>query len=466
MRFLRGTPCLLSVLVAGCSATGSDDEQTRSDPWLTLVGTIPTSSGAAEDLSLREEDRLLLVSLTETGTVDLFELGDPAAPTLRDTFDLHLLDGEELTSIALHPAWDYFVAAVRAAGPLERGRLAFYRLSNGEKLGDLEVGVQPDCVRIDPTGRNAIVANEAESWVPDGDGFRSGLGSLSLVELGPDPTMARARDIRLPDFTGLAGAVETGHGRYLEREIEGEERLLPLGSNAAEFVEPEYIAFDSSGQRAFVTLQENNAVVVVATRTGRILAVHGLGTTEHTADVEDDGTYIPATRIRALREPDGIAVTVDDRYFVTADEGDTAPDANELEAGAPAGGGRTVSVFDASTGECLGDTGQQLDEFAASAGIYPDGRSDNKGSEPEIVVCFSIEGRSFAAVGLERASGVALVDLSDPRTPRVVATASLGTEEPHAPEALVHFRDPGSGLNYVYTANEVSGTLGVLRIDL
>jgi hypothetical protein len=186
--------------------------------------------------------------------------------------------------------------------------------------------------------------------------------------------------------------------------------------------------------------------------------------TSHAADVTEDGEVRFDSTLTAAREPDGVAVTPDGRYLLTADEGDTEPKVSKVEPGRPAGGGRTLSVVDLATREVIGDTQDQLDRACADAGIYPDDRSDNKGCEPEMVAVLEVQGRSFAVVSLERADGLALVDLADPRAPRVVGVAPIGPGGPHAPEGIAVFGDRRSGEHFVYTANEESGMLGVARV--
>ena len=52
-------------------------------------------------------------------------------------------------------------------------------------------------------------------------------------------------------------------------------------------------------------------------------------------------------------------------------------------------GGRSFSIYD-DAGHLVFDSGNQLDEIAKAAGIYDDGRSDDKGTEPEHTVSFSM----------------------------------------------------------------------------
>lgn len=132
----------------------------------------------------------------------------------------------------------------------------------------------------------------------------------------------------------------------------------------------------------------------------------------------------------------------------------------------PKGGGRTLSVFDAKSGAFISDTGNQLDEMAHAAGLYPDGRSDNKGSEPENVVSFKIDNILYAAVGLERANAIALFSLVDPTKPEVLGVVGVdpkaGIEGQYAPEGLAYYKNDAR--HYIFSANEKSGTMTVMEV--
>ena len=218
-------------------------------------------------------------------------------------------------------------------------------------------------------------------------------------------------------------------------------------------IEPESVAFSKDSRFAYVTLQENNAVVRLEVGTGD-LTIYGLAQTTHAADLTVNGTYQPVESLTAFREPDGIAVDQTGRYIVTADEGDTR---NASGSGSPRGG-RTVSVFEAESGVLVADTGTQLDDAAADAGIYPDSRSDRGASEPEVVDLTHYRGVTLVAVALERANAIALIDLTEPSTPTVIDIEAVGT----GPEGVKFFRS-GSRL-FLACANEVSGTLSILEV--
>ena len=443
---LQKLPACLAILAAVASAQG-----------LEVVGVYDSGVGrGTEIISVQRSTRRAVVLVANTH-VDLLDLAVPASPKRIARQGVGLTEGEEITSVAFHPSRDLYVAAVRAAKHDLRGRAVLVAASTGKILATVPVGYEPDHVAIDPTGRYAVVANEAESYWKTSDGFDSLPGSVSVVSLDGQRS---AREVALPAADGTPGMVTAADGRKIERWIDGEKVMIPLDSGAPRHLEPEYLVFSPDGKLAYVTLQENNGIAVIDVVAAKWVRYIGLGKTRHIADVAEDGQVEFGTELLAMREPDGIAITPDSRYLVTADEGDTDPKASRTPRSAPSGGGRTLTIIDAKSGEVIADTGNQIDAAAQRVGLYPDDRSDSKGSEPEVVVVFAAVGRVYAAVGLERAKAVVLVDITNPRKPAVLGAIPLGGKS-FATEGLAVLQRDGA--TYVYAANEMSGDVTVYR---
>ncbi|WP_339907479.1 choice-of-anchor I domain-containing protein [Pseudomonas guineae] len=424
-------------------------------------------SGFAEGteiVSVQASSLRVAVSNSAEGLVDILQL-DPAKGLDRlARYNLVAEAAGEITSVAFHPREDVFAVCIRNSDGLKNGRIEFRSAADGKLLNTLEVGVWPDSVGFSPTGDFVVVANEGEGYVRDGAGFRSGEGSISLIDLRGGVVAAKHSLINLPDLAGIEGATQAEHQRLLEREIDGEELKIPFGTSP-EHIEPEYVAFSPDGARAYISLQENNAVAVIDVMQGKLDKVFGLGTVRHAADIVDDGKYDPSAELFALREPDAVAVSADGRYLITADEGDSDPKIAKTKAGLPSGGGRTVSVFDAMSGKLLGDTGSQLDDKAAAAGVYPDARSPNKGSEPEGVVSFDAFGKRLAVATLERADSLALIDLDQPDQPQVlqvIGVAEGAGSGQLAPEGLAHVEH--NGRHFLVTGLEKSGNVALFEL--
>lgn len=409
-------------------------------PLLSAIASYDTGLGAngAEIVDLRG-DRAVLTNAGD-GSIDILDTSD-----LFNITRIKRVSGiVGLNSAAIHPTKDFFLTVSGTSGNV--GLVSAYRLSDGTLIAQAATGILPDSVDISPSGDYAVIANEAEGTAQGNNG---GDGSLSVVDLRSfDPASATnltVTQVALPSQNGVSG-FSTGRTDDVGR--------LPVDNTPAT-LEPETVTFSPNSQYAYVSLQENNGVVRLALADNN-LTFFGLGLTSHPADLTAGDGYNPNSTLTLFREPDGVAVTADGKYFVTADEGDTR-DGNGN--GAPRGG-RTVSIFDATTGALVGDTGNQLDAIAAAFGVYPDARSNRGGSEPEVLDVATFGGKTIVAVGLERANAVAFIDITTPTAPLVFGLVPTG----NAPEGTkLVVRD---GSLFAFTANEASGTLSVVRVPV
>ncbi len=146
-------------------------------------------------------------------------------------------------------------------------------------------------------------------------------------------------------------------------------------------------------------------------------------------------------------------------------------------------GARSFSLWNASTGVQVWDSGAELERRTAMA--FPhnfnanndandfDTRSDNKGPEPEGIAVGTIRGRTYAFVGLERIGGVAIYDVSIPNQPTFVDYVNprdffdqvIGPDS--GPETLrfVSRTDSPIDAPLLVVSNEISGTVSLWRLD-
>ncbi|MCX2949771.1 esterase-like activity of phytase family protein [Lentzea sp. NEAU-D7] len=293
------------------------------------------------------------------------------------------------------------------------GVLVVVDLGSRHVVATHELGGQPDSIDISADGRYAAIAveNERDEDVNGGALPQAPAGYLTIVDLvGGGPASWQLREVEL---TGIA-------------------QVAPADP------EPEYVSINGRGQVA-VTLQENNHIAIVDLRSGRIVRHFSAGTaTVARTDTKDDGRFEPTETITAAREPDAVA-WLDDRTLGTADEGDYL------------GGSRTWTVFDAGSGEVVFSSGNDLQRIAVEQGQYPDGRSDNKGVEPEGLAVATFGRDRYAFVGMERANLVAVYDVSDPRRPRFLQALPTGV----GPEGLLPI--PATGTLVVAAEEDAAG---------
>jgi DNA-binding beta-propeller fold protein YncE len=385
--------------------------------------------------------------------------------------------GGSANSVAIHNG----LAAVAIESVADRtapGIVQFYdtstrSLSGGFYPSAVTVGALPDMLTFTPDGSRLLVANEA---TPTSYGSYDPSGSVSIINVATRSVTA----------TAGFGSVTTS-GSHIR-------------SNTGMDYEPEYIAVNAAGTQAYVTLQEANAIGVLDLNTNSFSRIVGLGVKDfnsaaNTIDPnhKDGKIELRAAAVKGFYQPDAIAAyqAGGQTYLVMANEGDTREDDGDkarvkdvaaLNAAAPADlrqlnvstvdstsgtdlytfGGRSFSIRDAN-GMIVFDSGNTLDAEAIARGIYDDGRSDDKGVEPEGVALKEIAGRTYAFIGLERTlkAAIAVYDITDPASASFIDM--IVSDGDLSPEGLTTFSL--GGRHYLAFASEVSGTTSVYSLS-
>ncbi|MNQ78508.1 hypothetical protein D3C85_934210 [compost metagenome] len=214
------------------------------------------------------------------------------------------------------------------------------------------------------------------------------------------------------------------------------------------------MAINPDNTKAAITLQENNAIAIVDLPAKKIVTMFGLGVTKHKADLKSNGVVSITEDMTARPEPDGIAWSLDGKYLVTANEGDLGKD--EFKDGVKAGG-RNIIVWD-QQGKSVYDSMDLIDRKTAQAGLYPDSRSANKGSEVENLTIGLINGKPLLAVASERASAILFFDVTDITKPNYLGLLPSGGESPEGIHKI-------NGKNIFVSSDEVSGTLSFYGME-
>ena len=239
----------------------------------------------------------------ENHAINIYTLSNTGSLNLTTSVNLNTsvfgaaTDILSVSSVAVDPLGrDFGVASViPTANNTTQGRIALFQLSTGTVLKTLDVGYHPDSVSFTPNGSRLLVANEGE-FVTTG---AQAPGSVSIVDVSSvsagasGVTSLSASNVTDVNFsTGLAGGVALTGLRNNRLDT------LQVKTADALDVEPEYIA--STNDKAYVTLQENNAIAVVdltGVNAGKVTDIHLLGTINQRIDASDrDGlANSPAT---------------------------------------------------------------------------------------------------------------------------------------------------------------------------
>jgi hypothetical protein len=235
----------------------------------------------------------------------------------------------------------------------------------------------------------------------------------------------------LPQLPGGGVAIIPMNGTDLDCDGMIMADLTGLADVAPEDPEPEFVDVNAAGEIA-VTLQENNHIVVLNSA-GAVLSHFSAGSVDLThADVAEEGALTFDAFLAAVpREPDAVQWLDNDR-LVTANEGDWL------------GGSRGFTIF-SRDGEVLFESGITTDHILARHGHYPEGRSGNKGGEPEGMEIAQFEAGNMIFLLSERGSAI-FVYRDTGAAPEFVQLLPSGI----APEGAVAI--PSSGL--LVTANE------------
>lgn len=329
---LLGTAILASVLgLAGCEGDDGNDGAPGTSQTLIELNVLGSyqaegevfDESAAEIVAHDPANQRLFVVNALASTIDVLDINDPSLPVKLGTIDA-TAEGAAANSVAVYG--DLVAVAIEAENKQANGKVVFYNSTDLNKAGEVEVGALPDMVTFTRDGQKVLVANEGE---PSDDYREDPEGSVSIIDLS----------------NGVASATVTtaGFGGFDDDQADLEAaglRVFGPGATLAEDLEPEYIAVSIDNTKAWVALQENNAVAELDIEAGEITAIVPLGFKDHSiigneldasnrdlnADPDDERGRINIRNwpVKGMYQPDAITSYGFNgkTYYITANEGD------------------------------------------------------------------------------------------------------------------------------------------------
>lgn len=355
------------------------------------LATMPAYLNAAEandpavaEISTVTPDARTVIYTDAAGKrVGFADITDPGNPKPTGTV---AVDGEPTSVKAIGNHILVVVDTTDGTFTSPSGKIMVLDATSHEVLRNIDLGGQPDSIDITPDGKVGVIAmeNQRDEEATPKDGKEGDLPQLPAGDLARIDLAGGVADWKVEHIpiTGLAG-IDT-----------------PADP------EPEYVSTSPDGRTAAVTLQENNAVVLLDLATNQIrhfsagsAKVTGVDTTKDSV-ISLDGT------IEAPREPDAIG-WVDANHVAIANEGDWK------------GGTRGWSIFD-TDGKLVWDAANSFEYEAIRHGQFPEDRAGKKGTEPEGLAVATYHGTPYVFVGSERGNFVNVYDASDPANPKFV----------------------------------------------
>ena len=487
-----------------------------------------TQINSAEISAFDATAKRLYVANSIGGKLDILNLTNPAAIASVASINISSYGG--INSVYVRNG--LVACAIENSSPQQNGSVVFFD-QNGVFLKQVTVGAMPDMITMSPDGRYVITANEGE---PNAAYTTDPEGSVSVIDLQGGIAGLTQANVTTATFTAYNSQAAVLRAQGIR--IYG--GLAASPSTVAQDLEPEYVAVNANSQTAYITLQENNAVAVLDLATKQITAVRPLGYSDHaqpgrSLDASDQsGAVLMANwPIKGMRLPYAIGAfeVGGTGYLITANEGDARdysgfseqvrlsaasyvldatafPYANVLKNANVLGrlnvtnklgdtdgdgdfdeiyayGGRSFSIYNATTGTEVYDSGNMLERVTATDATYGaifnasnsfgetptlKNRSDDKGPEPEGVTTGRIGSNLYAFVSLERVGGVMVFNINNPAAPVLEAyinnrtTAGAGDL---GPEGLVFIAaaDSPTGQPLLVLSNEVSSTIAVYSVQ-
>ncbi|MFM7886614.1 MAG: choice-of-anchor I domain-containing protein [Pseudanabaena sp.] len=395
----------------------------QPDVKLASLARFKIPGSAPEIIAATPDGNKIVYINSKENNVGFINIQDASKPQVLGF--VNVANVGEPTSVVVTPDGKYAIASIFVKE--KPGQLLFFNISERKQIASLTLpGIGPDSIAITPDGKKLVVAIEDEEDTEKLPGKRP--GTLVIVNLDyKNFAKSSIQNIAI-NLNGIRGV------------------------NFPTDPQPEYVAISPDGKTAAVTLQENNAIAIIDLNSASVTRIFSAGTVTQLGDLTDDDKASLTEKFTGRREPDGIAFTLDGKFLVTANEGDTD---RKTFGDNDYSGGRGWSIFDIQ-GRVIYDSGNSVEALAIKNNFYPLKRSSKRGIELEGVVVANIGGKQVAFITSERGNFLVAYDISSVRKPVLLGIVPTGKN----PEGVTVI----PSRNLVLTANEGDGTIDIIQV--
>jgi len=294
---------------------------------LTSYSNGVSGTNSAEIVAFDPSVDRLYIANSIAGKLDIVNFANPAAPVAITSINLSNYGG--INSIV---AYNGIVAcAIESVPAQNNGKVVFFD-ANGVYINQVEVGAMPDMITFNKTYTKILTANEGE---PDATYTNDPVGSVSIIDLTPGYASLTNANVTSVGFTAY-------NGQEVALRAQGI-RVFSTSATVAQDFEPEYLAISDDNTKAYVTLQENNALVTIDLATSAITSLTALGYSSYSAgsgnamDASDQSGAVLITGnlpIKGAFMPDAMTFkTINGQGLLfTANEGDSREIASVIDA--------------------------------------------------------------------------------------------------------------------------------------
>ncbi len=508
---------LLTLLsIAGSINIVTESASALNITRLSSLGNTTNNFGAeipAYDPSSR---RLFLTG--PNNRLDIADISNPASPITLSSLDLSSY-GAGVNSVAIKNG---IVALAMEANPITNNGSVVFFDTNGVFQSQVTVGALPDMLTFTPDGNRVLVANEGEpanGVNPDGS---VSIIDLSAGVLNPTVNTATFTSFNGQENTFRSQGVRIFPGQTVSQDVEPEYITVSDDGTTA------WVSLQENNAIAIVNIVNAQVTSILPLGAKNFNAPgNGLDPSDQDGVVFGGATNSPAVRINnwpvfGLYQPDTIAtVTIAGQtYLISANEGDTRnearrvstltldpnafPNAATLKLTQNLGrldvssidglngqgqysqlfayGGRSFSIWNVTNGlSQVFDSGDDFEQILATFSATPltasifnsdgtpssfDSRSDNRGPEPEGLALGTVGNRLYSFVGIERAGGFMVYDITNPSNPLLTNYINDWQLGDRSPEGLLFIpaADSPNGTPLLIVANEVSRNVAIYSV--
>ncbi len=219
--------------------------------------------GAAEIVAFDKANARLFFTNANANKVTVLDISNPQSPTFVQDIDLSSYGGG-VNSVAVFNG--IVAVAVEADPKQDPGSVVFFD-TDGNFLNSVTVGALPDMLAFTNDGTKVLTANEGE---PDDDYMVDPEGSVSIIDISGGVASASVTNVTFESYNDKKASLQN-------KGI----RIYGPDATVAQDLEPEYLTITPDDSKAYVSLQENNALAVINIADGTVEDILPLGYKDH-----------------------------------------------------------------------------------------------------------------------------------------------------------------------------------------
>ena len=285
---------------------------------LTSFSNGVTGTNSAEIVSFDPTVDRLYIANSIGRKLDIINFSNPSSPQLISS--ISMVPYGNINSVTTNNG--LVALAIENIDPQANGSVVFLN-SNGEFIKQVAVGAMPDMITFNKTFTKILTANEGE---PNITNTVDPEGSVSIIDLSPGIANLTDANVTNIGFT----AFNSQRASLVSQGI----RVFSSSLTVAQDLEPEYITISDDNTKAFVGIQEANALLTIDLTNNSIISLTALGYSSYGSgsnnamDASDQSGEILITGnlpIKGAYMPDALAfgTIAGQGYIFSANEGDS-----------------------------------------------------------------------------------------------------------------------------------------------